>query len=299
MALFYDFEQYFGYTEICKIETTYRFHQPIIDQSSAFILRNPAQKMKSIKPPKGDQKKTYLSFVKCESMDGGTLKQVEQIVTSLPKDERILLLGRYNYDVMSVGFKGKIDHSDNRLKVNIAGRELFFLSVHSAKGLEADNVILVNCNQGAYGFPSLIEDDPVLDFVLCRSEQYPFAEERRLFYVAMTRAKKRMYVLYDEKKPSPFISEFLLKLEAGSHLCPKCLEGKVVAIKDGKSSNGVPYRSFTCTNNDAGCDFFETRFGDLTPPGILISEEMTAQDIEKIREYRRRAKKTAPNSDKM
>ena len=299
MALFYDFEQYFGYTEICKIETTYRFHQPIIDQSSAFILRNPAQKMKSIKPPKGDQKKTYLSFVKCESMDGGTLKQVEQIVTSLPKDERIILLGRYNYDVMSVGFKGKIDHSDNRLKVNIAGRELFFLSVHSAKGLEADNVILVNCNQGAYGFPSLIEDDPVLDFVLCRSEQYPFAEERRLFYVAMTRAKKRMYVLYDEKKPSPFISEFLLKLEAGSHLCPKCLEGKVVAIKDGKSSNGVPYRSFTCTNNDAGCDFFETRFGDLTPPGILISEEMTAQDIEKIREYRRRAKKTAPNSDKM
>lgn len=299
MALFYDFEQYFGYTEICKIETTYRFHQPIIDQSSDFILRNPAQKMKSIKPPKGDQKKTYLSFVKCESMDGGTLKQVEQIVTSLPKDERILLLGRYNYDVMSVGFKGKIDHSDNRLKVNIAGRELFFLSVHSAKGLEADNVILVNCNQGAYGFPSLIEDDPVLDFVLCRSEQYPFAEERRLFYVAMTRAKKRMYVLYDEKKPSPFISEFLLKLEAGSHLCPKCLEGKVVAIKDGKSSNGVPYRSFTCTNNDAGCDFFETRFGDLTPPGILISEEMTAQDIEKIREYRRRAKQIAPNSDKM
>ena len=293
MALFYDFEQYFGYTEICKIETTYRFHQPIIDQSSAFILRNPAQKMKSIKPPKGDQKKTYLSFVKCDSMDDGTLKQVEKIVASLPKDERILLLGRYNYDVMSVGFKGKIDHSDNRLKVNIAGRELFFLSVHSAKGLEADNVILVNCNQGAYGFPSLIEDDPVLDFVLCRSEQYPFAEERRLFYVAMTRAKKRMYVLYDEKKPSPFISEFLLKLEAGSHLCPKCLEGKVVAIKDGKSSNGVPYRSFTCTNNDAGCDFFETRFGDLTPPGILISEEMTAQDIEKIREYRRRAKKTA------
>ena len=114
---------------------------------------------------------------------------------------------------MSVGFKGKIDHSDNRLKVNIAGRELFFLSVHSAKGLEADNVILVNCNQGAYGFPSLIEDDPVLDFVLCRSEQYPFAEERRLFYVAMTRAKKRMYVLYDEKKPSPFISEFLLNLK--------------------------------------------------------------------------------------
>lgn len=295
MALFYDFEKYFGYTEICKIETTYRFHQPIIDQSSAFVLRNPAQKKKTIRVPKGDQKKTYLSFVKCESKEDGTLKQVELIVASLPKDESILLLGRYNYDVMSVGYKGKIDHSDNRLKVNIAGRELFFLSVHSAKGLEADNVILVNCNQGAYGFPSLIEDDPILDFVLCRSEQYPFAEERRLFYVAMTRAKRRMYVLYDQQKPSPFISEFLLKLETGSYLCPKCLEGKVVAIKDGKSSNGVPYRSFTCTNNDAGCDFFETRFGDLTPPGILVSEGMTAQDIERMRQNRRRAKNTATN----
>ena len=288
MALFYDFEQYFGFTELCKIETTYRFHQPLIDMSSAFVMKNQAQKKKTIKPPEGDQKKTYLNFVKCESEDDGVLKKVEEIVTSLSKDESILLMGRYNYDAMSVGFKGKIDHSDNRIKVTIAGRDIFFLSVHSAKGLEADHVILINCNQGAYGFPSLIEDDPILDFVLSRSERYPFAEERRLFYVAMTRAKKRMYVLYDQQRPSPFISEFLMKLEIGSYLCPKCLEGKIVSVKDGTSTNGVPYRSFYCTNNQAGCDFFETRFGDLTPPGILVSEEMTVQDIEKIRNFRRK-----------
>lgn len=292
MALFYDFEQYFGFTELCKIETTYRFHQPLIDESSAFVMKNPAQKEKTIKTPEGDQKKTYLKFVKCESEDDGVLKKVEEIVTSLPKGESVLLMGRYNYDAMSVGFKGKIDHSDNRIKVTIAGRDIFFLSVHSAKGLEADHVILVKCNQGAYGFPSLIEDDPILDFVLSRSEQYPFAEERRLFYVAMTRAKKRMYILYDQQRPSPFISEFLMKLEIGSYLCPKCLEGKIVPIKDGTSSNGVLYRSFTCTNNEAGCDFFETRFGDLTPPGILVTEDMTAQDIERMRENRRRAKNT-------
>lgn len=288
MALFYDFEQYFGFTELCKIETTYRFHQPLIDMSSDFVMKNPAQKKKTIKTPEGDQKKTYLNFVKCESEDDGVLKKVEEIVTSLPKDESILLMGRYNYDAMSVGFKGKIDHSDNRIKVTIVGRDIFFLSVHSAKGLEADHVILINCNQGAYGFPSLIEDDPILDFVLSRSERYPFAEERRLFYVAMTRAKKRMYVLYDQQRPSPFIGEFLMKLEIGSYLCPKCLEGKIVSVKDGTSTNGVPYRSFYCTNNQAGCDFFETRFGDLTPPGILVSEEMTVQDIEKIRNFRRK-----------
>ena len=106
----------------------------------------------------------------------------------------------------------------------------------------------------------------------------------------MTRAKKRMYVLYDEKKPSPFISEFLLKLEIGSYLCPKCLEGKIEPVKDGTASNGTHYRSFSCSNHEAGCDFFETRFGDLTPPGILVTEEMTAQDVEQMRENRRRAK---------
>lgn len=292
MALFYDFEKYFGYTELCKIETTYRFHQPLIDKSSEFVMKNPAQKEKTIKTPEGDQKHTYLNFVKCESEDDSVLKKVEEIVASLPKDETVMLMGRYNYDAMSVGFKGKIDMADNRIKVRIGDRDIFFLSVHSAKGLEADHVILVNCNQGAYGFPSLIEDDPILDFVLSKSEQYPFAEERRLFYVAMTRAKKRMYVLYDQQRPSPFISEFLLKLEIGSYLCPRCLEGKIVPVKDGTSSNGAAYRSFTCTNNEAGCDFFETRFGDLTPPGTLVTEDMTAQDLERMRENRRRAKQS-------
>ena len=70
----------------------------------------------------------------------------------------------------------------------------------------------------------------------------------------------------------------------------KCLEGKVVPIKDGVASNGTKYRSFTCTNNEAGCDFFETRYGDLTPPGTLITEDMTAQDVERMRENRRRAR---------
>ena len=291
MALFYEFEQYFGFTEICKIETTYRFHQPLIDKSSAFIMKNPAQKKKTIKTPQNDQKKTYLNFVKCNSENDAVKRNVENIVYSLPKEDTILLVGRYNYDAVSVGFKGEIDHADNRIKVRIADRDVFFMSVHSAKGLEADHVILVNCNQGAYGFPSLIEDDPILDFVLSKSEQYPFAEERRLFYVAMTRAKKRMYVLYNEQRPSPFISEFLLKLEVGSHLCPKCLEGKVIPFKDGISSNGSPYRSFCCSNYEGGCDFFETKFNDLTPPGILITEDVTAQDVERMRENRRQTRR--------
>lgn len=292
MALFYDFEKVFGATEVCRIETTYRFHQPIIDKSSEFIMRNPEQQTKKVRPPKDDIHKTYLTFRKYDSkIDNSVLAEVETIVRSIPSSQTILIIGRYNYDAVSLGYKGKIDASDFRIRVNIAGRDIFFLSVHSAKGLEADNVILVNCNQGAYGFPSLIEDDPILDFVLSKSESYPYAEERRLFYVAMTRAKKHMYVLYDSLRPSPFISEFLLKLEIGSYLCPKCLEGMVVAVKSGEMKNGNKYQTFACSNRSAHCDFFEVRYVDLTPPGIRITEDMTAQDLEKMRENRRASRK--------
>lgn len=291
MSLVYNFEKYFGFTEHCKIETTYRFHQPLINKSSEFIMKNKEQKEKTIKTPIGDTKKTYLSFVKCDCDDeNGVIYKVEEIIRTIPDNQSILLLGRYNYDAMSVGFTGKIDMKEARIMVKLAGREVPFLSVHSAKGLEADHVILVNCNQGAYGFPSLIEDDPILDFVLSKGETYPFAEERRLFYVAMTRARMKMYVCYDQKRPSPFISEFLVRLEVGSYLCPRCLEGKMEMIKGGVTSNGTEYRSFVCSNRESGCDFFETKYGDLTPPGIQITEEMTVQDVERLRENRRKGR---------
>lgn len=291
MSLFYEFEKYFGHTELCKIETTYRFHQPLIDRSSEFVIKNKEQKVKTIKTPKDDKYKTFLTFEKCNGEDkDGVRKKVENLIAKLPANQSVLLLGRYNYDAMSVGFTGRLDMKDNRIMVKIGGREIPFLSVHSAKGLEADNVILVNCNQGAYGFPSLIEDDPILDFVLSKKETYPFAEERRLFYVAMTRARMHMYVLYDHDKPSPFIGEFLLKVERGSYLCPKCLEGKILSVKEGVASNGVKYRCYKCTNKESGCDFFDIKYGDLTPPGIKITDDMNVQNVEKIRESRRKSK---------
>ena len=291
MSLVYEFERYFGYTEQCKIETTYRFHQPLIDKSSEFILKNKEQKEKNIKTPSGDTMSTYLNFVKCDGEDkDGVKKEVEMIVSAIPNNQSILILGRYNYDAVSVGYKGEIDRVENRMTVMIGIREIPFLSVHSAKGLEADNVILVNCNRGAYGFPSLIEDDPILDFVLSKNKTYPFAEERRLFYVAMTRARMRMYVLYDQSKPSPFIGEFLLRIERGSYLCPRCLEGKMTKIKEGTTAAGDNYASYVCSNKEAGCDFYETKYGNQTPPGILVTAEMTAHDIETLRETRRNSR---------
>lgn len=286
MSLFYEFEKYFGFTEQCKIETTYRFHQPLIDKSSEFIQKNPLQKPKTIKTPKGDILSTKLTFVICENKDD-VLSQVENIVSTIPQSDTIMLMGRYNYDAYSVGYRNEIGNNENSVSVQISGRKIRFLSVHSAKGLEADHVILINCNQGTYGFPSLIEDDPILDFVLSQSEPYPYAEERRLFYVALTRAKKMAYILYDQQRPSPFISEFQPRLEEGDHLCPACLEGKVIILKRGVASNGNPYTVYACSNNDAGCYYFERKFGEHEHPGILIEASTTVQEIENMRESHR------------
>lgn len=91
----------------------------------------------------------------------------------------------------------------------IGGRKIEFLTVHKSKGLEADYVIMLQCNKDTYGFPSQISDDPVLNYVLTKSDQYPYGEERRLFYVAITRAKIMTMVLYDQRFPSVFVEEFL------------------------------------------------------------------------------------------
>ena len=91
----------------------------------------------------------------------------------------------------------------------IGDRKIEFLTVHKSKGLEADYTIILQCNKDTYGFPSLVSDDPVLNYVLTQSDQFPYGEERRLFYVAITRAKVKTYVLYDRNSPSVFVDEFL------------------------------------------------------------------------------------------
>ena len=82
--------------------------------------------------------------------------------------------------------------------------DITFLSVHSSKGLGYDNVIILNCNSLVYGFPSNVKTDDLLNLISIKSD---VLEERRLFYVALTRTKNKVYILYDEKYKSPFVSE--------------------------------------------------------------------------------------------
>ncbi len=206
MALFNQFSDYFGQTEINKIETTYRFGEPLVRLSSQFIQRNETQIKKNIHPF-NPQVKTEIQFFDYERRDYCNV--IGQLVASIPLGKSIFLLGRYSFDDYYLSFMYKSVREGNRFFYFIGDRKIEFLTVHKSKGLEADYVIILQCNKDTYGFPSLVSDDPVLNYVLTKSDQYPYGEERRLFYVAITRAKVKTYVLYDRRFPSVFVDEFL------------------------------------------------------------------------------------------
>ena len=206
MALFNQFPEYFGATEINKIETTYRFGEPLVSLSSHFIQRNKSQIQKNIHSFSSEMK-TELEFYSYDRRD--YCNTIGELVASIPSDKSIFLLGRYSFDDYYLSFMYQSIKEGNRFFYMIGKRKIEFLTVHKSKGLEADYVILLQCNKDTYGFPSLVSDDPVLNYVLTKSDQFPYGEERRLFYVAITRAKKKTLVLYDKRFPSVFVDEFL------------------------------------------------------------------------------------------
>ena len=206
MALFNSFEEFFGPTDMNKIETTYRFGEPLVSYSSWFIQKNAVQIRKNIHPF-SDLAKTELLFQPYDRNDYCNV--IGHLVGTIPADKSIFLLGRYSFDDYYLSFMYQSIKEAGKFFYVINGRKIEFLTAHKSKGLEADYVIILQCNRDVYGFPSMVSDDPVLDVVLTKSDKYPHGEERRLFYVAITRAKVKTIVMYDRRYPSVFVDEFL------------------------------------------------------------------------------------------
>jgi DNA helicase IV len=117
-----------------------------------------------------------------------------------------------------------------------ANLQIDFKTVHRSKGLEADYVIVADMCSGKHGFPSEITDDPILDIVLATPEGHPNAEERRLFYVALTRARRRVFLLAEGGEPSSFVRELLGmtndvtvfgRPSERDNPCPICVTGRL------------------------------------------------------------------------
>jgi DNA helicase-4 len=271
IALFKDFERFFGYTIKSKIETTYRFHNPALGISSEFIQKNPNQVRKELRSAvTGKTSRHEIKYSISEpgnQDDTAALRRVLDDLATEPNVEskEILLLGRYKHDITRIkndppvfqiqrGEESSTILYERRLGARTLGINLHFLTVHKAKGLEADIVIVINCNSGKHGFPSEMSDDPVLNLLLSESDQFENGEERRLFYVAMTRAKERTYFIAD----SSFKSKFIKELEVGSTneeimKCPWCVTADLV--KRSGETKGKRWAFYGCTNSLYGCEY--------------------------------------------
>ena len=116
-----------------------------------------------------------------------------------------MILGRNNNDIYSCIDKNCI--IDNKL--NIKDKNLYYKTIHKAKGLEEDNILIINLTNCFNSLPCKIVDEKILHYVLLYKDYYPYEEERRLFYVALTRTKNYCYLFVDKNNPSTFVEELL------------------------------------------------------------------------------------------
>ena len=225
ITLFTHFRQTMGYGLELKITKTYRNAQEVIDIAGGFIQKNQSQLRKELISPKHieqpiviesysenvDRKQTagkggryYMIGEKVEGI-------VEKILLENPKSS-ILLLGRYGFDAFHLSHSGKFVYNEKTggvTSTKFSNVTLDFMTVHRAKGLGYDNVIIINARNEVYGFPSQVQDDPVLKYVVRDDHSIEYAEERRLFYVALTRTKNRVYLIVPQERPSSFVLELI------------------------------------------------------------------------------------------
>jgi DNA helicase-4 len=227
----------FGFTEDLELTHTFRSAQEIIDVASEFVQRNPDQFKKNVKATFSNGKDSVI----LKPYDPNHPDQIlESLLGSLEKRAlqensklSVFILTRY------------IAQEPDNLTMLIdrhPNLQIQWKTIHGSKGLEADCVIIHHLNGGSSGFPCEINDDPILDLVIPNNETFPHAEERRLLYVAITRAKKLVYGFYHPRSPSTFIKElseipgvkvhdprFAPLVEAGN-ACPCCKTGVMKAI---------------------------------------------------------------------
>ena len=218
VSLFSNFEKYFENPDKLTIQTTYRNSQELIDISGRFIKKNPNQINKSLNSKKDSTNKPVKLVYYNNASDDSKIKAMELIINTISKESsEIMILGRNNFDIedfIKAGLFERDSRNDSKLTyVKNKNLNIDFISVHKSKGLEKDNVILINLENNIVGFPNQMKEDKLLNFVINDSDQYPNGEERRLFYVALTRTKNNVYLLVPETDKSEFITELEENIE--------------------------------------------------------------------------------------
>ena len=261
LNIFLEFPKYFGDSAITKITTTHRNSQELQDIAGPFIKKNPEQFNKSINSERHLEhpvqvmyytEKKYYAFL-------DTLR----VISRMNKTANVLILGRNNKDFEDIALDNRIfidfKNSDETKTVvrciDYPLMKLTYSTVHGSKGLEEDYVILINADDNRIGFPNKMEDDELLDLVLSHKSEFEFAEERRLWYVALTRTRNYTYIIANRDNPSIFLKEildlcFVINVDYSPEekkteiACPRCKTGRLVLRI--KQSDNTEF--FGCSN---------------------------------------------------
>ena len=204
LSLFVNFTTFFDCAKIKKIETTYRNSNELVKVAGNFVMKNKMQIKKDLTSNKNLPKPIKVYVYKNIKEDFNRL--IDLVSTHY---RNIMILGRNNNDIYMylndnfVYKEGKIIYKNNK-KLNI-----YYLTAHKSKGLEEECVIIINLYNNIMGFPSKIKNEAILRLVSIKEEKYLYAEERRLFYVALTRTKNHVYLFCPNKNKSLFAQELI------------------------------------------------------------------------------------------
>ena len=210
-----NFRRFWGDFSLHRISKTYRFGSTLARLSSSFIMQDHTQIRKQIQSQKEDSLEPVVEV--CGESERLDLEVLTHYFESLPENSSILLLGRFQIDRLRLlhctQFKLTSDSIEFHPRPDLKIR---FLTVHQSKGLEADYVILLNNREAKLGFPAHVKDPPLKTELVkiageLKLDQVSENEERRLFYVALTRAKKQVILLTVDGKESSFIKELRRK----------------------------------------------------------------------------------------
>lgn len=219
-----DFERYWGPSAVFRIEHTYRFTGELLRASSEFIMSNREQIRKDLVGPEGESALVLID----EGLHDESVKKFADIMSKFREGSSVLILGRYWFDAarLDCRFEWHQVAGGGYIKVEFPERpdlDVRFMTIHGSKGLQADYVAILNNTSGGYGFPSTRKENPVLSCIL-ESRNDDLQEERRLMYVALTRAKKGAYVLTEFGSESVFVRQLFPERMARMDAvrCPNC-----------------------------------------------------------------------------
>jgi len=260
ISLMREFDKHIGPYSMTQLTWTFRCPADICDIAGTFVVQNPYQLKKKVRAMNKRPAPNVFcfelgEFEKQESMLRSHLLQLARKTRESEDDARVsaYVLGRYHSDRPANLFDIAAEVSDTV--------DLHWSTIHASKGLEADYVFLVNIIEGTKGLPSKIEDDSTLWIAMPDGETFSYAEERRLFYVALTRAKRMVFIYTDTYRRSEFIAE-LERQNTGMQIriegtggekkrrCPSCDSGLLIT-RSGK------FGEFLSCSRFPRCDYTE------------------------------------------